>query len=309
MAMGVGAYSTGIFHLTTHAFFKALMFLAAGSVIHGMHQEQDITKMGGLKSKMKTTFLTFMAGAIAIAGIPPFSGFFSKDEILSMLFSDGHYVIFGFALATAFMTAFYIFRLVYLTFYGKPRYSEFNVHVHESPAVMTVPLIILAMLSVLGGLIGMPRLVGPNIIEHFLEPVFAAALGIRPLHHVADTTEISLIGISVIVAVLGVLLAMKMFKSGEKLYAFSGGFYNLLRDKFKVDELYDTIIVKPLRWLTDVSYRIFDVKVIDAAVNGVASFFINLSLDWRKIQTGIVQDYAIFSVAGILAIILYILLR
>lgn len=309
MAMGVGAFSTGIFHVMTHAFFKALMFLAAGSVIHGMHEEQDVTKMGGLKSKMKITFITFLMGGIAISGIPPFSGFFSKDEILSKLFFSGNYVIFGIGLLTAFMTAFYIFRLIALTFYGKPRYDESHVHPHESPATMTIPLIILAILSVGGGFLGLPHIVGHNYLEGWLEPVFAQALAIIPEHHMVESTEIVLIITSVIVASIAILVSFSMFKSGERLTAFSGGFYNLLRDKYKVDEIYDTLIVNPLRWLTEIFYKILDVKIIDGAVNGLASFFLNLSIDWRRVQTGVVQDYALFSVAGIVAIILYILLK
>jgi NADH-quinone oxidoreductase subunit L len=309
MAMGAGAFSTGIFHVTTHAFFKALMFLAAGSVIHGMHDEQDVTKMGGLKSKMKITFLTFLMGAIAISGIPPFSGFFSKDEILSKLYFAGHYPVFVIAVITAFLTAFYVFRLISLTFYGKPRYDEGHVHPHESPALMTVPLIILAVLSVVGGLIGIPHIIGTNLIEHFLEPVFASAWSVLPEHHVVASTEFALIGVSVLVAVIAIFVSLKMFSKGERLDAFSGGFYNLLKDKYKVDEIYDTIFIRPLRWLTEIFYKIFDVKIIDGAVNGTAKFFSNLSIDWRKIQTGVIQDYALFSVAGILAIILYILLK
>ncbi len=309
MAMGAGAFSTGIFHVTTHAFFKALMFLAAGSVIHGMHDEQDVTKMGGLKNKMKVTFLTFLMGGIAISGIPPFSGFFSKDEILSKLFFSGNYAIFGIAVITAFLTAFYVFRLISLTFYGNPRYDESHVHPHESPASMTIPLIILAVLSVVGGFIGIPHIIGPNILEHFLEPVFASAWNILPEHHIVESTEIGLIAFSVLVAAIAIFVSVKMFSGGQRLDAFSGGFYNLLKEKYKVDEIYDIIIVRPLRWLTEIFYKIFDVKIIDGAVNGVASFFMNLSIDWRKIQTGVVQDYALFSVAGILCIILYILLR
>lgn len=309
MAMGIGAFSTGIFHVMTHAFFKALMFLGAGSVIHGMHHEQDVTKMGGLKSKMKITFLTFIMGGIAISGIPPFSGFFSKDEILSKLFFSGNYIVFGFGLLTAFMTAFYIFRLIALTFYGKPRYDEGHLHPHESPLTMTIPLMVLAVLSVFGGFLGMPHIIGHNYIEHWLEPVFKNALAIVPAHHMVVSTEIILICTSIVVALTSVLISFNMFKSGEKLQALSGGLYNLLRDKYRIDEFYDVIIVRPLRWISDMFYKIFDVKVIDGAVNGLASFFMNLSIDWRRLQTGIVQDYAVFSVAGIIAIILYIILR
>jgi NADH-quinone oxidoreductase subunit L len=309
MAMGVGAFSTGIFHVTTHAFFKALMFLGAGSVIHGMHDEQDVTKMGGLKSKMKTTFLTFILGGIAIAGIPPFSGFFSKDEILSKVFFSGNYIIFAIGLASAFLTAFYIFRLISLTFYGKPRYDESHVHAHESPPVMTIPLIILAVLSVVGGFIGIPHIIGTNLVEHYLEPVFGNAWALLPEHHIVESTEIILIITSVVVAAVSILISMKMFKTGEKLFAFTGDLYELLREKYKVDEIYDAVIVTPLRKLSDFAYGFFDVKIVDGAVNGTAKFFDYLSLDWRKLQTGIVQDYAIFSIAGIIAILMYILLK
>jgi NADH-quinone oxidoreductase subunit L len=264
--------------------------------------------MGGLKNKMKTTFLTFILGGIAIAGIPPFSGFFSKDEILSKLFFSGNYIVFGIAVLTAFLTAFYVFRLISLTFYGKPRYDE-HVHPHESPALMTVPLIILAILSVIGGFIGIPHIIGTNLIEHFLEPVFKNALALLPEHHIVESTEIGLIVFSVVVAATAIFISFRMFKTGEKLYAFTGGFYNLLKEKYKVDELYDTIIVTPLRKGSDFLYSFFDVKVVDGAVNGTAKFFNNLSIDWRKLQTGVVQDYAIVSVAGIIAILLYILLR
>lgn len=308
MAMGAGAFSTGIFHLTTHAFFKALMFLGAGSVIHGMHHEQDITKMGGIKDKMKITFATFLLGGIAISGVPPFSGFFSKDEILAKLFFSGNYIIFAIALITAFMTAFYIFRLIGLTFYGKPRYDTTHTHVHESPATMTVPLIILAILSVIGGLIGLPHIISTNLIEHWLEPVFAGALKIIPQHHVVVSTEILLIISSTVLALSAIFLSLRLFKSGVRFDAFKGSLYNLLQEKYRIDELYDYIIVNPVRYLSELLYKIFDLRIIDGAVNGTAKFFNNLSIDWRRIQTGIVQDYAILSVAGILAILLYIIL-
>ncbi len=308
MAMGSGAFSTGIFHLMTHAFFKALMFLGAGSVIHAMHEEQDVTKMGGLKSKIKITFLTFLMGGIAISGIPPFSGFFSKDEILSNLFFSGNYLAFGIGLAAAFMTAFYIFRLISLTFFGKPRYDESHVHPHESPATMTIPLIILAILSVVGGFVGLPHIFGPDFLEEWLHPVFANALTVMPEHIAAESTEMILMAVSVVVAVIAILLSMKMFKSGEKLEAGSGGFFTVLKNKYYIDELYDRIIVTPLRVLSGFLYSIFDVKIIDGIVNGAGRFFTNLSIDWRKIQTGVVQDYAIVSIAGIVAIIIAALL-
>ncbi len=308
MAMGAGAFSTGIFHVTTHAYFKALMFLGAGSVIHGMHEEQDVTKMGGLKSKMKITFITFLLGGIAISGIPPFSGFFSKDEIMSKLYFSGNYVIYGIALATAFMTAFYIFRLISLTFYGKPRYDTEHTHAHESPGTMTIPLIILAALSVVGGLVGMPAIMGPSYMENFLEPVFAQAKDIMPVHNAVESTELMLMGISAVVAAISILISVKMFKSGEKLYLGEGGIFTVLKNKYYIDEIYDAIIVNPLRKACDFFYNIFDAKIIDGMVNGTGKFFNSLSLDWRRLQTGIIQDYAIVSVAGIIAIIILALL-
>ncbi len=308
MAMGAGAFSTGIFHVTTHAYFKGLMFLGAGSVIHGMHDEQDVTKMGGLKSKMKITFVTFLLAGFAISGIPPFSGFFSKDEILSQLYFSGNYVIYGIALAAAFMTAFYIFRLISLTFYGKPRYDTEHTHAHESPFTMTIPLIILAALSVVGGLVGMPSIMGPNFMENFLEPVFAQAKEIMPVHQALESTELMLMGISVVVAAMSILISMKMFKSGVRQQLGEGGIFTVLKNKYYVDEIYDAIIVTPLRKACDFFYGIFDVKIIDGMVNGTGKFFNSLSLDWRRLQTGIIQDYAIFSIAGIIAIIILALL-
>jgi len=331
MAMGVGAFSTGIFHVTTHAFFKALMFLGAGSVIHGMHEEQDITKMGGLKTKMKITFVTFLLGGIAISGIPPFSGFFSKDEILAKLYFSGNYFTFVLALVTAFITAFYIFRLISLTFYGKPRYDINAIHPHESPSSMTVPLIILSVLSVIGGFIGMPHIIGPNYIEEFLNPVFSSSIKILPQLIIITSTEIILIIVSTFVAVISILLSWKMFKDGNRIdfisdknavfnlnikspegkeeTIFSSGLITLLRNKYYVDELYDYYIVSPFRRATEIFYRIFDVKVIDGMINNIAAFFTGISTDWRKLQTGIVQDYAVISVGGIFIIILYILLK
>ncbi len=309
MAMGVGAFSTGIFHVTTHAFFKALMFLGAGSVIHGMLDEQDVTRMGGLKSYMKTTFWTFLVGGIAIAGIPPFSGFFSKDEILSKLFFSGNYVVFAVAVFTAFLTAFYVFRLIGLTFYGKERFDSHHVHPHESPATMTVPLIILAVLSVVGGFIGMPHIFSTNLIEHWLEPVYSKALVLIPEHHAVASTEIALIISSVLVAVIAIIVSVNLFIKKGMLTIGTGKFFEAMQNKYYVDEWYDKNIVTPIRKLSDLSYSFFDVKIIDGLVNGSGKFFRNISFDWRKLQTGIAQDYAIISIAGIIAILLYVILR
>ncbi len=310
MALGAGAFSTGIFHVTTHAYFKALMFLGAGSVIHSMHDEQDIMNMGGLKNKMKITFFTFLMGAIAISGIPPFSGFFSKDEILTNVFIKGNYVVFTIGLLAAFMTAFYIFRLVGLTFYGKPRYNESSVHPHESPSTMTIPLIILAVLSVIGGFIGLPGLIGTNAIDKFLEPVFASSKTILAEHEITASTELMLIVVSVVVALVAILISFRTYAKEfvqEKLSkAF---FYKLLQNKYYIDEFYNAVIINPFKKLSDLLYKFFDLKIIDGIVNGSGKFFDSLSADWRKIQTGVIQDYAIISIAGIAAILIYILLK
>jgi NADH-quinone oxidoreductase subunit L len=273
-----------------------------------MHEEQDVMNMGGLKSKMKVTFLTFLMGGIAISGIPPFSGFFSKDEILTNVYLSGNYVWFGLGLITAFMTAFYIFRLIGLTFYGKPRYDENHVHPHESPKVMTIPLIILALLSVIGGFIGLPHIIGPNFLDHFLEPVFAGAKGILPEHHIEAGTEVTLILVSVVVAAAAIFLSFRMFAKEFKSEGVRTGLYKVLQNKYYVDEIYNAVIVMPLRRLSDLLYKFFDVVIIDGIVNGSGRFFMSLSGDWRKVQTGVIQDYAIISVAGIIAIILFVLL-
>ena len=310
MALGAGSFSTGIFHVTTHAYFKALMFLGAGSVIHSMHDEQDIMNMGGLKTKMKVTFITFLMGAIAISGIPPFSGFFSKDEILSGVFAHGNYIIFGIGLLAAFMTAFYIFRLVGLTFYGKARYDEKSKHPHESPATMTIPLIILAVLSVIGGFIGLPGIIGTNSIDKFLEPVFAQSKALLGEHEISSTTEIVLIVVSVVVALAAILISYSSYAKEFKQDNLARvPFYKVLKNKYYIDEIYNAVIVVPLRKLSDFFYKIFDLKIIDGLVNGSGKFFDSLSADWRKLQTGVIQDYAIISIAGIVAIMIYLLLK
>lgn len=310
MAMGVGAFSTGIFHVTTHAFFKALMFLGAGSVIHGLHEEQDITRMGGLRTKMKVTFLTFLMGGVAISGIPPFSGFFSKDEILTNVFMSGKYFYFVLGLLTAFMTAFYIFRLICLTFYSNPRYDSAHVHPHEAPKVMTVPLIILAVLSVIGGFIGLPHIIGTNLIGNFLDPVFANSNKFLVEHHIVASTEIILIAVSVLAAVISIYLSFKIYTREYRISKFmSTAFYRIVQNKYYVDEFYNAVIVVPIRKISEVFYAFIDLKVIDGVIDGTAKFFTGLSADWRKLQTGVIQDYAIFSIAGIVAILAYILLK
>ncbi|MBK8381920.1 MAG: NADH-quinone oxidoreductase subunit L [Ignavibacteria bacterium] len=312
MALGTGAYWVAIFHLITHAFFKALLFLGSGSVIHGMHEEQDITKMGGLKNKMKVTFITFFIGSLAISGIPPLSGFFSKDEILYKTFTNIGIPFYAVGLITAAITAFYMFRLIALTFYGKPRYDEKHVHPHESPSTMTLPLVILAFLSITGGLIGLPHFTGlPNLLEHWLEPVFKNAqsvlISIHPESEHSTAVELFLVVLSVAIASASVIYSFRKFSKQEKFEPESG-IGKVLENKYYVDEAYDTLIVNPIqKTSSNFLWKIFDIKIIDGAVNGIAKYISNISFDWRKLQTGVIQDYTTISVAGVIIIIVYLL--
>jgi NADH-quinone oxidoreductase subunit L len=313
IALGTGAYWLAIFHLVTHAFFKALLFLGSGSVIHGMHEEQDITKMGGLKNKMKVTYITFLIGTLAISGIPPLSGFFSKDEILWKTFENAGIIYYIIVLFIAALTAFYMFRLVGLTFFGKPRYDANHFEPHESPKVMTIPLIALAVLSVIGGFIGFPHYLGlPNALEIWLEPVFKTSGTINQTysHHAEYTVSIELLFviISIVVAVGSIYFAFKKFSTRES-FEEEKGFGKVLENKYYLDEIYDNAIVKPVNVTSEkFLWNIFDVKIIDGTVNGIAKYVDKLSIDWRKIQTGIIQDYATIAIAGIVLILLYIIL-
>ncbi|TAK58872.1 MAG: NADH-quinone oxidoreductase subunit L, partial [Bacteroidetes bacterium] len=251
LGLGVGAFTAGIFHVMTHAFFKALLFLGAGSVIHAMHEEQDIQNMGGLKSKMPTTYKTFFVAAMAIAGIPPLSGFFSKDEILWKAFSNGATLYWLLGWLGAGLTAFYMFRLVSLTFEGEPRWGH-DKHPHESPSLMTVPLIVLAVLSVLGGFVGIPAaLGGGNSIEHFLEPIFERANAkLSVAHHGEEAVEYLLMALSVGIALGGIFFAryvyLKKATIAENLAAKLKPLYSLLWNKYYIDEAYDFLVVKPI---------------------------------------------------------------
>ncbi|MBK8550930.1 MAG: NADH-quinone oxidoreductase subunit L [Ignavibacteria bacterium] len=312
IALGTGAYWVAIFHLITHAFFKGLLFLGSGSVIHGMHEEQDILKMGGLKNKMKITFITFFIGSLAIAGIPPLSGFFSKDAIIFETYKEFGIPFMIAALITAGITAFYMFRLVTLTFFGKPRYDVKHVHPHESPSTMTIPLIILAVLSVIGGFIGMPGIYGmPTYLKDWLEPVFAKSTAvleiIHPVQEPSHTIEFILVGLAILASVIGILFAYKKYSTKET-FEPETGFGKVLENKYYVDEAYDKVIVEPIEKVSEgFLWKIFDIKIIDGAVNGIARYISNISFDWRKLQTGIIQDYSTISVAGVVLIILYLL--
>lgn len=297
LALGTGAYAAAVFHVMTHAFFKALMFLGSGSVIHAMGGEQDIRKMGGLSKKMPVTFWTFVIGCIAIAGIPPLSGFFSKDAILLSAYAHSP-VMYGIALFAALLTAFYMFRLLFITFTGKFRGThEQEHHLHESPKAMTLPLIVLAILSVIGGFVGIPAVLGgSDELPHFLAPVIAIAEG----HPVSHTEEYFLMGLSTVLVLVMVFAAWSIYKNYKEKE--NTGFAKVLENKWYVDELYDTIIVKPLKALADFLNNIFDKKVVDGIVNGVGRLVNYGGRQFRWVQSGQVGSYVLLMVVSILLI-------
>ena len=270
LGLGVGAYTGAVFHVMTHAFFKALLFLGAGSVIHAMHHEQDIRAMGGLKKKLPVTHITFLIGCIAIAGIPPFSGFFSKDEILAAAFSK-NIIYWVLGVIGAMMTAFYMFRLYAMTFLGQFRGThEQEHHLHESPAAMTVPLVILAILAAVAGFVGIPEVFVPesHMLQHFLDPIFAASTRLQAEHHMSHSTEYMLIGASVALALIAAIYAWLRFSRKPELQE-AEGLGKVLENKWYVDELYNTIIIKPLNAFGRFLNNVIEKNLIDWAVNGV----------------------------------------
>lgn len=302
LALGVGAYTGAVFHVMTHAFFKALLFLGAGSVIHAMSGEQDIRNMGGLKKYMSVTHITFLLACLAIAGMPPFSGFFSKDEILAAAFAKNP-VLWGIGVAGAIMTAFYMFRLYAMTFLGKFRGThEQEHHLHESPKAITIPLIILAILSVIGGLIGIPEVFmhGGHKLEAFLSPVFAKSNAITEAHHLSHSTEYMLMGISVAAALAALVFAWSKFSKYQKSDAEETGLGKVLANKWYVDELYDSIIVKPVLSIAKYFSNIFEKKGVDGFVNGVGKAVNYGSRQIRLLQSGQVGAYVLMMVMGIL---------
>ncbi|WP_312747702.1 NADH-quinone oxidoreductase subunit L [Sphingobacterium multivorum] len=314
LGLGVGAFTGAFFHVLTHAFFKALLFLGAGSVIHGMSEEQDMRKMGGLKKAMPITYLTMLMGTIAIAGIPPFSGFFSKDEILAGAFAASP-VLWGLGFIGALMTAFYMFRMLFMTFSGTFRGTEEQKHhLHESPKSMTVPLIVLAILSVIGGVINLPAVLGGNHwLEDFLTPVFSEGKAIMPAtHHLEHSTEYLLMGASVVGVLIMVALAFNKYvkrqqlpEEGEGTRGFLG---NLSYHKFYVDELYDSIIVRPINWLSAFFGNVVDQRGIDGVVNGAGKATFDTGKVLRLLQNGNVGFYLLMMVIGVIAIFIYGLL-
>ncbi len=310
LGVGVGAYAAGIFHLTTHAFFKALLFLCAGSVMHALSGELDIQKMGGLAKKLPWTAWTFVVGALALAGFPGLSGFFSKDEILWRAFSTGHPWLWGLGVLTAGLTAFYIFRAVFLAFFGPSRLDEqAAAHAHELP-VMVVPLVLLAVLAAVGGYIGVPAVLGGgNAVEHFLAPVFESGRAAEALANAG--LEWMLMGVSVAVALLGMALAYVFYIVSpgipRSLARSFQPLYTLLWHKYYVDELYLAVVVNPLRRLAGWLAGVFDERVIDGLVNFVGRFFGWSGTIVGQLQTGQVRNYALMILAGVVVIVGYFL--
>jgi NADH-quinone oxidoreductase subunit L len=300
LGLGVGAYSGAVFHVITHAFFKALLFLAAGSVIHAMHHEQDIRKMGGLKSKLPITHLTFLIGCIAIAGVPPFSGFFSKDEILAAAYAKNP-IYWFLGLIGAAMTAFYMFRLYATTFLGQFRGTEAQAsHLHESPASMTIPLIILAVLSAVGGAMGVPEILGGH---HWLGQHLSSIIGAEHALHLSHTTEWILMGSSVTIALLALLIAISKYSKqadGEPQTALGKFLYN----KWLVDELYEKAIVQPLNRFAGFLKEVVEKNVIDGFVNGTGKIVQYGARQTRLIQSGQVGYYILFMVLSIVLLFL-----
>src|ERR1700676_41327 len=308
LACGVGAVGAGIFHLMTHAFFKALLFLSAGSVIHAMGGEQDMWHMGGLRKKIKVTFACMLAGTIAIAGFPPFAGFFSKDAILFAAYNHepGGKALYAVGLAAAILTSFYMFRLIFLTFYSQQRFDEHKVHVHESPRSMTVPLMILAVLSLVGGWFALPSFFGgKDLFAEFLAPVFAGTMESAGAE-VAHSLELILSGVAVAGALVGAVAAWSMYgKSAER--GTSTGLHKLLYNKYYVDELYDALIVVPLVWLSrNILWKVVDVGVIDGTVNGIAHGANAIGDASRHTQSGNARSYAVWILIGALVIFVII---
>jgi len=305
LALGLGAYSTAVFHLTTHAFFKALLFLGAGSIIHAMGGEQDIRNMGGLRKKMPITYFTFLAATLAISGIPPFSGFFSKDMILSKAFGN-NIILYILALGGALITCFYMFRLLYLVFFGEQRLA--GAHPHESPRVMTVPLMILAVLAVFGGFLNIPSLFGGNLsFSTFLQ----SATFSKVSEEIRPSTEIGLILLSMTLLCLVIWLAYHRFvqkavvpaAESERLSFFSRLIYN----KFYIDEFYAVVFEKPFSSFSNFLFKKVETNVLNPIVDGIGDATSTLGSLTRKLQRGNISFYLFAMVAGILLFIIFIL--
>jgi NADH-quinone oxidoreductase subunit L len=323
LACGVAAFTAGIFHLMTHAFFKALLFLGAGSVIHAMSNEQDMRLMGGLKKYLPITYKTFLIATLAIAGIPIFSGFFSKDEILWKAFSSehGHIIFWVIAVLTAGLTAFYMFRLLYMTFAGNERMDEkTKSHLHESPRVMTVPLMLLAALSISGGWIGLPHLLGvTNYFEEWLAPVMAGGSGNQEPHSAmlaagSDSAGLEFLLMLITLAVVGIAIyaAYRIYKVrpeiADSLPKKLPGVYRLLLNKYYVDEIYGAVIVRPVIYFSVFLWKVMDVLFIDGIINGLANLYDGISESARSFQTGRIRTYASVFALGVAILVAYMVL-
>jgi len=312
VALSFGAFSAAMFHLTTHAFFKALLFLAAGSIIHALGGEQDIRKMGGLKNTMPKTFWTFLIATLAITGIPPLSGFFSKDEILMDILTQS-VPFWIFATIGVMLTAFYMFRLYYLAFWGKFRGTPNEHHtVHESPAVMTIPLILLAVLSVIGGFINIPEIFdGTEKLNAFLAPVFAdASVFIHHRYYFSDAyNEILIMAVPLVFSAIMIIIAFQRFYIDKRLLddtiVKKNFFLNLVSQKFYIDEIYDFLFIRPLLWLSKIFHNVIELKIIDRGVNGIGTMVVRMGDTIRYVQTGHVGFYLFIMVFGIIAILLF----
>jgi len=338
LAMGVGAYASGIFHLYTHAFFKALLFLGSGAVIHALHGEQDLRRMGGLKSELPITYWTFLIGAIAIAGVPGLAGFFSKDEILFETYASGHTVLWIVGMLTSLLTAIYMFRIVFLAFYGpsasaaqadhahatqtshpeeeepaaqkagatRPTHQPHGAHLHDAPPAMAIALVVLAIGSVVAGYVSLG-----GRFSRFLEPSFAP----QHVEEVADRgLELTLMVISSLVAIAGIAVAAYFFlrnrRASDRIAEQFAGVQRVLLNKYYVDEIYDAVIVQPIRIVSESAlWKIVDVRVIDGAVNGVAETAGGLAELLRRVQSGSVRTYAASLFLGVVVILGYYLLR
>lgn len=307
LGLGVGAYTGAFFHVLTHAFFKALLFLGAGSVIHAMHHQQDMRYMGGLKIKLKTTFFTMLIGAVAIAGLPPFSGFFSKDEILAHTFQQNK-VLWLIGLFTAFLTAFYVFRMMFLTFYGKHRGTHWEEnHIHEPPKSMTLPLIILALLSAVGGVLNIPKELGGNQwLANWLSHTGIS----QPQPSLSHNTEFALMGLSVLAALIALMAAYNKYVKKAHIPLVDEAqrplWIKISYHKFYFDEFYDALIRKPLDGLSKFFYRIADKQLIDGLVNGLGRGAFEASNGFRLLQSGNVGFYIFMMVFGIVALLAYV---
>jgi len=303
LALGVGAFSSAMFHVTTHAFFKACLFLGSGSVIHALHEEQDIRRMGGLAKVLPHTNLTFLLASLALAGCPLTAGFFSKDDILAKTFESGNYGLWGLGLATAFLTAFYTMRLYTLTFLGEARYEP-NQRPHESPALMTVPMWILAALSLFGGALGLPAVIQKaNWIQAFL----STSLASLPANHLEHTTEWTLLAVSSLVAILGLAVSFSIY-SKAKVPGEPEGIWTVLYRKYYLDELYDALVAKPFQAISARLLTPIDHRVLDGLINGIGSSILGLGGALKHWQTGVAQNYALVITIGLILLVGYIVL-